>query len=212
VRFLFNVVKDDATPFSKRVQKGIANQSQLNKAASASMLPLVQRNLRAMSGMNHNLFGAPSTFWNLMLSGTYAGEDSDGGFVSMPRPVALRRFGGTIFPGEGKKRLAIPANAQAYGQSPRSFSDLRLVVFGGRGGKTMALVQNQQQHIGYRHMKNGTIKVTHGAVKGGDVFFWLVESATIKADENVLPTDEELVGAVKQGVGDYITRLARRNS
>ena len=212
MRILMTIEKDEATPMLRNVQRALSNPKALNRAAAEGVLPLVQGNFRAMAATNQNKFGVRSTFWNQMLSGTYAGADNESGYVAMPAPVALRYFGGTVV-AKQSSLLAIPANAQAYGKSPRDFSDLRLQIMGRNkdGELAMALVQNQQQGIRYRKRKDGSTHVIQGAEKGGDVFFWLVPSATIQANKDVLPADDKMGQAAEQGVVDYINLLVRRS-
>jgi len=211
VRFLIDIEKDSTTPLIESVRTGLTDQRALNTAAANAMLPEVQKTLRNMSESNHNAFGVRDTFWNQMLSATYAGTDGDAGFVSTPRPVALRRFGGTVVPLE-HEYMPIAARSEAYGKSPRDFPDLRLAFFGmGPKGPKLGLVQADQQAVNYgRKHRDGTRTVSPGEVKGGMVFFWLVSEATIKPDANVLPTNEVLIGAAQQGVIDYIGLLTRR--
>jgi hypothetical protein len=212
-----DVERDTATPMIRAAQNRLANKAQLNRAAAESMLPPVQASLRNMSETNHNAFGVRSSFWNQMLSGTYAGADDEGGFVSTPRPVALRYFGGTVYPA-GATTLAIPVREEAYGKSPRDFSDLRLVKLGigPSGGPILALVQTPLgaglKTRGKKTKDAQGRKSIDARAEGDGVFFWLVPSATIRPDPNVLPPMEELGVAAERAVVDYIGLTNRRAS
>lgn len=209
--FTFNIERDDLTPLVSRLRTRLANKRRMNAEVAGAMLVPIAENFDRLSATNHNAFGAPSTFWALMKTGTRPGADDEFGWVGMPRPVALRYFGGTVYPGDGKKRLAIPAREEAYGKSPRDFSDLRLAFF---GGKTLALVQADQQKIKYgRRRKDGSRGPTSGGeVKGGLVFYWLVESATIKGDSSVLPAPDVLKRAAIEGLRGYLDHQQRRGA
>ena len=204
----FEIERNDLTPWREETARRLANRRQMNKEVADAMAAPIYANFDSLSASNQNAFGAPSTFWARMKVGTQPGADDESGWVGMPAPVALRYFGGTVVPGPGKKRLAIPANAEAYGKSPRDFSDLRLAFFG--GGK-LALVERQQQSVRYGgKRKDGSRAVIPGVEKGGDIYYWLVESATIAPDPAVLPTPEVLMSAGVDGLRGYLGHLERK--
>jgi len=94
-------------------------------------------------------------------------SDDDGGAIRVPRASRLRAAFGdySIFPGAGKKYLAIPDNARTYGKRPGEISEpLHFKIVGGR---FPAL-----------------------CFKDGTVAFWLKKSVKIKQDRTLLPFDE----------------------
>jgi hypothetical protein len=119
-----------------------------------------------------------------MLASTKSGADSTGGFIRMPREVALRAFGGVIR-AKKSKFLAIAARGESYGKSPRQFNDLRFVPRRGRPGGM--LVQNDQtQLVRYSRGKSkGQVKERREV--GGLVMYWLVPQVTIQGSDAVLP-------------------------
>ena len=203
------IERDDLTPWTRAMARKLASKRQMNAAVAQAVAVPIQQNFLSLSSSNRNPFGAKSTFWGLMNAGTKPGADDESGWVAMPEPVALRYFGGTVVPGPGKERLAIPARSEAYGKSPRDFSDLRLAFF---GGKTLALVQADQQKVKYgRRRKDGSRGPTSGGtVSGGAVYFWLVPSATIQPDPSVLPTPEVLSASGVEGLRGYLSHLDGR--
>jgi hypothetical protein len=210
----FDIERDDLSPWTAAMRQRLGRRQQMNAAVAASMAIPIQQNFLSLSSTNHNPFGVKSTFWALMNASVRAGADEEAGWVAMDPAVALRFFGGTIYPGPGKKDLSLPARSEAYGKSPRDFSDLRLIVLGaGPSGKpTVALVQNDQQKIKYgRKRKDGSRNVIPGPEVGGGVFFWLVPSATIRPDSRVLPSREILAAAGVEGLRGYLGHLQRRD-
>lgn len=167
----------------------LADRDGLHELAAASALPLYQERLEAMGATDSTPFGAKSSgFWQRMQGGTVARHDADSARVEMPTPVALRAFGGTVTP-KLAKYLAIPARTEAYGKSPREFDNLRPHKF--RSG-SLALVEADHSRLDDRKEY------------GGGVYFWLTESATIRANPDVLPSDDEVTGEVIDALAIYI--------
>ena len=100
----------------------------------------------------------------------------------MPYPVAQKYYGGVIKPGPGKKALAIPVNAAAYGRLARGFKGLKLVRSGKGSNRSAVLVA-----IG--EAKNGQKRAV------GEVMFILVKQVVQKADPHTLPSDSALLSA-----------------
>jgi hypothetical protein len=202
-----DIIRDGLSPLLEALRLKLANRQQMNAAVAQSMATPIKKNFLDLASTNHNSFGVRSTFWGLMNASVAPGADDAGGWISMDRAVALRFFGGTVYPGPGKKALSLPARSEAYGKSPRDFNDLRVIVLGlgPSGGPIAALVQNDQQKISYgRKRKNGVRPVQPGDEIGGGVFFWLVPSATIRPDPTVLPSREILGRAATTGLGEYL--------
>jgi hypothetical protein len=208
MRVSFNVEKDEATPTALRLKAAAADRLSMNLEAAKGMLPVVQRSLNQMSLSNHNAFGVRDTFWKSMLSGTRFGADDEGGYVSTPRPVALRYFGGTVVP-TNTTYLAIPARSEAYGKTPKDFSDLRFVLFAsGSAALVQTALPTGAKTRGRKKDAQGRGSIDARA-QGGGVFYWLVKSATINPDPDVLPTPEEIEAGAVRGVASYF-RSARR--
>jgi len=98
--------------------------------------------------------------------------------------IGLRRYGGTVRPGAGKKFLTIPAKDNALAQR-RSAPDIDGLHFrrnaSGNGGRLTD--------------------------SDGRVFFWLVKSTTHKADPSVLPTDQDYAEAILPELEAKIDRI-----
>jgi hypothetical protein len=116
--------------------------------------------------------------------------------------IRQRIEGGTIRPIKGKY-LTIPARAEAYGHTAREFKNLRFVKTS-RGGM---LVDVDVQRVSFgRARKDGTRKVTPGAVQGGGAMFWLVPSVTQSGDRTILPRRDEVERVVHETVAAAIKR------
>ncbi len=196
-----DITTDQARPMLDRLGLVLRSRKRVNRAVAAGALPVFQGRFRELSSSNRNPFGVRGGFWNRMLSGTRASADDDKATISMPGEMRLRYYGGTVTPKKGKF-LSIPAREEAYGKSPREFDDLRFVPTS-RGGM---LVKR------YRGMKKvkGEKRIA-GNRSAGNVFYWLVRSATIRGDPNVLPSGEVIRDAAIGGVQSYLERLVRRS-
>ena len=113
-----------------------------------------------------------------------------------------------------KKWLTIPARAEAYGHKATTFNDLRFQL--GKSG-TAALIRTTSTAISIgRTRKDGSRHVKGKGEQGGEVMFWLVKSVSQPRDPTLLPTDQDVIDAAEDAVGDYIEatlrgRFSRRN-
>jgi hypothetical protein len=218
MRLILKVEYDEAAPQLEELRGALADRLGINRAIAARILVPVQLNFREMAMTNHNRFGARSSFWNLMLSGTYADANEQEAIVGMPAPVALRYFGGTVHPVQAHA-LAIPNRIEAYGKSPRDFPNLQVIPFKrSDGSQILALVENLSQLV--KILKSGRVRRgpvigfadkadAQGRATEDDVFFWLVPVATIAGNPAVLPTDEAILDAARGGFDSYISRFLR---
>jgi hypothetical protein len=106
--------------------------------------------------------------------------------------VALHYEGGTVYPKDGGKALAIPLAAQVYGRKPSEWSGFR------RGDEP-----GDDDVLSVFWPKNSA----HGFLKErdtGNLLYLLVPKATIKADPGVLPDDGELLGAAQEGIMEAV--------
>jgi hypothetical protein len=124
----------------------------------------------------------------------------------MPREVAQRRWGGKITP-VNSNWLTLPARAEAYGKRAREFSFLRFAVFhqADGGAPVFALVDTARTDL---RGKGGKRK----SIAGGKVYFWLRKSVNQKADESILPKDEEIMRVAKDSIGAFLMRQGRRSA
>lgn len=203
-------IDDKASPLLRRALQAVRTKRPLHQALASGAAREVQGHFRGLAATNKNRFGARSTFWRRMLAGTTAEADDQAGIVRMPPEVGLRYYGGTVRP-VAAKALTIPATRQAYGKSARDFSDLeyRPIL---RGKLIGALVQRESTTVSFRPGGSaGGVSVRRGArTRGGKVFYWLVKSATIKPNKDLLPTEEELAAAAVDAAEGFIRRRLSR--
>ena len=107
--------------------------------------------------------------------------------------IAQRYFGGTIKP-VNKKRLTIPADADAYGRRAREFGKLDM-VFGRKGVVGLAKPRRGKAKRGQR---------------AGKILYWLVKSVTQEADKTVLPKDRDILDHVAGAVKAHLEMQERR--
>lgn len=140
----------------------------------------------------------------------------DPGFAEVSithRAIRQRVEGGKIVPEKGEF-LTIPARPEAYGHVAREFHNLHFGFAENRyGNLAPALIENLSQDVKFgRQRKDGSRKVTPGAERGGEVFFWLVRQVYQAADPGVLPPEARVAAAVERGALEYATALADREN
>lgn len=111
----------------------------------------------------------------------------------------MKLRGGTIKPIEAKY-LAIPARREAYGKSPRSFGNLRFRPT--RNGGVLVVEKRFQGPL-----QRGIKRIDRR--EDGGVYYFLVKSATQKADPRAMPALGELLRAACEDGQQYLTREAR---
>lgn len=119
-------------------------------------------------------------------------------------PILQHKINGGPIRAKTAKNLAIPANAEARKKgSPRNFDAgfLRFVRFGPNGPKALVKAEKKKGKKGKR-AKPGQAKPR----KKPEVWYWLKESVTQKADPAALPPMGDLGAAVEKAVRDYLMR------
>ena len=127
-----------------------------------------------------------------------------------------RLFGGPIDPKNGQF-LTIPANPDTYGHRASEFPDLEMAkAMDDSGRLRWALVRRPSTPISIRNRKkaDGSIqtKIIPGAVRGGEVMFWLVRHVDQEADPTVLPPDDVIKATALAAMQRRIERLSHADS
>jgi hypothetical protein len=187
-----------------RIAAGLHETRRFHGHVAGRALPLFEQRLVRMAGSEHNRFGVRGGFWNRMLSGTKAVATEEAAIIRMPREVRLRHLGGTVRPKKAKF-LAIPQTAEAYGKSPRQFTDLKPVRVRGR----LWLVRRLSETVRFRRdRKSGEMRTVSGGLRmGGTKMFLLVRSATIKPNPEVLPSRVEIEAAAVEGAKAFVREV-----
>lgn len=158
--------------------------------AAVRVSQLIIRHLRKKNGQTKaNPFGMPKTNYYDEASDTVQHETTAGGFsVSVgtdssdpkapARGIALHYYGGTVYPKNGKKNIALPIDPAVAGIWPSEYAQ------------------------GHRLFK--TPGGALGDAETGKILYILLPHATIPADPTVLPTDEEICDAATLGVGQVM--------
>lgn len=149
-----------------------------------------------------NRKGWPRTnFWSRRIrANTVLSEVTESSAVVDIAAPEIRQkvYGGTITPQGGRKFLAIPARAEAYGKSPLSFANLRFVFTG--KGKGMLVADDAIQGPTQRGQKRIAKKQT------GAAYYFLVKSVTQNPDPRALPNEAEFYAALVREAEAFLAR------
>jgi hypothetical protein len=184
---------DTARPELRALLRRAKNPIAVHKVMAAAATREVRDHFAKVAIWQRNPFGKPPLFWKRMSRATRPEATATTAAVLIPREVAQRYFGGTIRPTGGRRLLTIPARAEAYRRSARSFDDLVLIIFKARSGRgpVGALI---------RHGKSEST-----------VLYWLKRKVTQKSDQRVMPSTAQIASAVVPEVEAYLLREAGKN-
>ncbi len=201
-------IKGDATKALGDVADKL-NSEALKAAAGGGVKRLLQDHFGNLDSSRSNALGGKRTHYFASAARSISYEtDLYGTTVSIHHlGIGLHYFGGTVKP-INTKYLTIPARAEAHGRRAGEFDNLEILW--GRSGP-VALVERRSQAINFKKVRRKgeskwEMKSVDVVEKGGGVFFWLVKSATIKADPGILPSDSLMVSAAVSSVADYMNR------
>jgi hypothetical protein len=199
-------IKDDARPAVQNLAAGLA-PARLNAIAGRSAHQVYRGHLFALNRARPNRLGGRRTnFYSAAARGTNWRDAGDHVVVSIASVgIRQRYFGGTIKP-KTKKFLAIPARTEAYGKTPREFSDLVFVQF--KSGSAALIRSHGDAPLRIDSAGN----VSGGGHDLGEVMFWLVTSVTQRPDPSVLPPMDDVAKAINRDVLDYAHRLWSRSA
>lgn len=195
-------IKDDVSHRLAELFLGVENREALHDDLGRRLANDLRDHFteREIAGPRNKL-GAPSSgFW-----ADNAGSVNDGEIASDGVTVTIsdHRFNQKVYGGPIRMDdvlLAIPARTEAYGKSPRIFSNLKFIFFANTG--TKALVQFKPTE----KRQKGEKRI--GGVKDeGLVFYWLKEEVTQAADPKALPTREKMITGIIDTAEKHFNRL-----
>lgn len=206
-RVLEYKVSDGASPTIAALIASLEQRKPLH-AAMGKRVEVEYRDHFAARDSEGNKQGWPSQhFWARIRTATaYRSADEAGAIVGIADPALAQKIhGGTITPKEGKY-LTIPAIAEAYGHSARSFDFLQFRRF--KSGAA-ALVESDRTFLKFgRKRKDGSRKLSdEGRSQRGRVWYWLARSVTQKADARALPDEEKMTAALLEEIGEFFERV-----
>lgn len=180
-------VKVDASGLAKNDLEAIQlvlNRRYVNAAISKGAVNCIRKKFYALNSSRPNkLGGKRQNKWSQMARATQ-GRDAGDGVVISVNDVAARQLyeGGTITPGPGKKYITIPYRAIAYAKRAREFDNLQFaiaeVTIEGRTFK-MPVLQTKETK---------------------EVYYTLARKVIQKGDKTILPTEDEILQAVRTEV------------
>ncbi|MDB6133301.1 MAG: hypothetical protein JWM59_1544 [Verrucomicrobiales bacterium] len=185
------------------------DQSKVNRRVAQSIEVATQRYLAEERGTQHEtatrLGADPTHFYAGLARFVSASSNGDGAELTMPRQGLSRAFFTYLLePRHGSKLLTIPVKKESYGRRARTFQGLRWSKFTdedvaeGRSD-TAGLVLGKP--AGRANKKKGVRAGMFIALYRG------AKRATIKQDRQILPSDQEWLGAADAGVAEYIDEL-----
>ncbi|MBI5693667.1 MAG: hypothetical protein HZC55_26620 [Verrucomicrobia bacterium] len=129
--------------------------------------------------------------------------------------IRQRLLGGPITPKSPRKFLTLPEAPEAFGKRAREFHDLDFqLVLDDRGALRPALVRRASSAISItrRRRKDGTVSFTvkPGALRGGEVIFWLARRVQQKPDPSVLPAETAMQETALDAIRRRVVRLETR--
>lgn len=211
---------DTARPELRALLARAQNPLAVHKVMATAATRTVRDTFAKVATWQRNPFGKAPQFWKRMSRATRPEATIKTAAVVMPREVAQRYFGGVIRPTGGRRLLTIPAVAESYRRSARSFEDLVMWIFNKpRRGAVGALVRPSkvvvwdkaalaaEKRRGGRGWKNARMLSSHDG-KEGFILFWLYRSVRQKGDRRVVPTMQEIGAAVVPEVESYLLRKA----
>jgi len=183
-------LEDKATPWLRRLAAEI-HQDRIKPVVGRAGVNTIRKHLFALDRKRPNRLGGRRThFYAGAARATQYSVISDGVIISINHVgIAQRYFGGKIFPVKAK-RLAIPADAKAYGKRPREFTDLE-PVFGRSGVYALA-----KPIKGKRTAKR----------RQESIYFFLVKSVVQKPDPTVLPEEKEIEDICRKRVEEHLNK------
>ena len=192
---LFAQYEDLATPKLKSILAGLAPAQR--KAMLQRLGKELERQLKAHFSQREkdspNKQGFPrSHFWNREVRDKTALREATADKATVginSRQFAFKINGGTIRPGPGRRLLAIPLRAEAYGVYPRA-GTIPGLFFKKMSGGRMYLAAPDGQSL--------------------RVYWRLVPSVTIPADPRALPKPEVLRAALESRAEKEIARILQQ--
>lgn len=208
------ITEDTASPALLAIARSLEDRTGLH-GALAGRGERVLRDHFAQRESEPNKRGWPKQhFWDQIRGATAVSRvDREGAEITVNDPrLAQKIYGGEIKPGAGKKYLALPAIAEAYGRSPGGVPNLHPLIRMISGERrVIALAENLASEIKFgRLKKDGSRTVTQTASRIGTIWYWLVKSVNQPKDQRALPTNEEFEQALLEEAETYARRIVNR--
>jgi len=187
-------VADKATPAIRALLAQMQDMSEIYEAASGEVYELVRGHLENAAGSRHTtaqrLGAQPTGHLTRAAESVGHSHDANSATIEVTSPGIRRAYGPLDIRPVNKRYLTIPADAASYG---KWVSDMRRDgwnVFRPRGRMFLAGTQGKGKEA-----KN-TFRV----------LFWLAEQVTIPHDPGLMPSDDDMSGAVTRAIKNQIKR------
>jgi hypothetical protein len=156
-----------------------------------------------------NKFGARSSgFWGEIMDSVGQPEvDATSATVTIADPrINQKVYGGTIKMDD--RLLTIPNRAEAYGRSPRQFTNLKAIFFKRPKKAVGALVAADDRKFIGPKLPGKRAKFKRDDQGRRPVFYWLLREIGPQApDPNALPSQEKLEAAIADTAEKHLARL-----
>lgn len=201
-------VTDEASAAVKTVGVKLRD---VNPTIGRSARNCVRDNFRKLEQTHPNRSNWPRQhFWADCARSTNFTSDANSVTVNISHPgMRLQLEGGVVEAGKhtssatGKPTqfLTIPARAEAYGRRAGEFHNLKFEVT----DQGPALVERSATRIKFgKTKKDGTRSTINKGETGGAVFYWLRKRVTIGKHPEVLPTEFQMLVAIRNGIQELL--------
>lgn len=213
--FNIRILSDTASPAVRRTLAGIQNSKALarymGRAVQHEIAEYAATTDQARHATAFGLGAQPTGFlqdaYALATQPDAIEASPNQVILKLPRAAFARAFGDVnILP--ANKYLTIPACAEAYGRRAGTFNNLTFgYAYDAKLGIwRKALVEAKATKVSFgRARKDGTRQVkAFSSSTGLTAIYWLVAGVHQKQDRSLLPSDEAIVAAAREGAQDYI--------
>lgn len=202
-------IADQVTPEVRKFIAALEDRRALHAEMGMAVETQVLRHIRTVKVPQKNRLGATSTgFWQRALASVKGDSDNTGATVRIPaRGVALQYYGGTVR-AQNKPWLTIPIHAAAHGK--RAFEIGKpLYRFMSKAGNWILATDPTG---GVRSGRTRQRKERSGPprYRGGVPLYVLKKSVSVRAHEDVLPTQEAMGKTAADAASAYVGRRLPR--
>lgn len=197
LNILVNTEDGDIAEFLRSLPERLTGEG-ANAMVAEAAADKVREHFQKLHDTRHRGVTAKSFYLSALDSVEQTATAEEAKVIIPHTGAALRYYGGRVEP-SGKISL-ITGKPITHLAIPRKGSEAE--------GKTPADYKGQDLELGFGK-KSLYLGKREGESKKLTPLFWLVEGSDHKEDKSVLPTDDELVEASEEAIGEYLEEVKR---